>query len=63
MFRAGEHAVQGRPTEAITTIRDWLRTAPAGAAGWLTPVDPLFQPIRTAPGYDDLLATLADRAR
>ena len=62
-FRAGLHVVQGRPEQALTALRELLTTAQPGPAGWLIPIEPLFESLRTEPGYDDLLARLAARAR
>jgi tetratricopeptide (TPR) repeat protein len=63
MFRAGLHAVQGRPAEAFATLKELLTTAQPGPAGWLIPIEALFESLRAAPGYDDLLTQLALRAR
>jgi hypothetical protein len=63
MLTAAEHVVRQRPEQAVTTLRKFLECSPPGPAGWLIPIDPLFEPLRASGGYDDVMATLAMRAR
>ena len=52
-----------RPADATTILMELLRTAAPGSAGWILPVDPFLAGLRKQPGFDNLLAVLADRAR
>jgi tetratricopeptide (TPR) repeat protein len=63
LMAAGAQIVRGRPEQALQTLAQLLARAPAGSAGWAIPIEPLFRPLRVLPGYDNLLAALAARAR
>lgn len=63
MFLAGVQATEGQPEEAITTLRTLVSEMPPGPAGWLIPVEPSLAPLRSLPGYDDVLRVLFVRAR
>ena len=62
ILTAAEHAVRGRPADALDILRGLMADAPPGSAGWILPIEPLFEPLKGLPGYGDLLATLAARA-
>ena len=62
MMRAGERVVSGHPDEAIQVLGQLLVEAPAGSAGWIIPIEPLFEPLRTRPAFRQVLQTLATRA-
>lgn len=62
-MRAGEEVARGRREDALRTLQVMLREVPPGSAGWVIPIDPLFAPLRASPGFDELLMTLAARAR
>ena len=62
MMRAGERVVSGHPDEAIQVLGQLLVEAPAGSAGWIIPIEPLFEPLRTRPAFRQVLQTLSTRA-
>ena len=62
MLRAGERVVSGCPDEAIQVLSRLLGEAPAGSVGWIIPIEPLFEPLRTRPAFREVLQTLATRA-
>lgn len=62
LVSAGAHAMRGQASEAIAVLDHLLRTAPAGPAGWIIPVDPMLQSLSSAPGFNGLLSKLAARA-
>jgi DNA-binding winged helix-turn-helix (wHTH) protein len=59
---AALQAARGDPAGAIATLDRLLTHAPPGSAGWIIPVDPMLAPLRSAPGFDGLIAKLAARA-
>ena len=54
--------VEGRPLEAIATLRQLLEDAPPGFAGWTIPVEPLLTACRALPAYREITRLLAERA-
>jgi DNA-binding winged helix-turn-helix (wHTH) protein/Tfp pilus assembly protein PilF len=62
ILSAAEHIVRGRAADAIDILRGLLAERPAGSAGWILPIEPLFEPLKRVAGYEDLLAALAGRA-
>ncbi|HET9371420.1 MAG TPA: winged helix-turn-helix domain-containing protein [Vicinamibacterales bacterium] len=52
-----------RTDRALTLLGKLLTDAPPGPAGWLTPIDPCFTPLRDAPSYRGILMRLAERAQ
>jgi hypothetical protein len=63
MVTAFAHVASGRPAEAIATLDQFLSEAPPGLAGWTIPVEPLFAQLNSEPGFQRVLARLAERAR
>jgi DNA-binding winged helix-turn-helix (wHTH) protein len=63
MASAFSHTVAGRLAEAMATLDQLLANAPSGFAGWTTPIEPLFTPIRQEPRFIVILGRLAERAR
>ncbi len=63
LFRAGAHVAAHEPGAAIALLRTLLASAPAGPAGWLIPLDPMFAPLHAEPGFEAVLRALAARAR
>ena len=55
--------VEGRPLEALATLRQLLEDAPPGFAGWTIPVEPMLAACRALPGYREITRLLAERAR
>jgi TolB-like protein/Tfp pilus assembly protein PilF len=63
LAEAFQHAVSGRPDEALDCLRTLLEKAEQPFTGWTLPIEPLFEPLRGHPAFQGLLATLAERAR
>ena len=63
MFRAAANLVRGRSASALAVLGDLMAKAPAGPAGWLIPIEPLFASLREDAGFAAILAQLAARAR
>jgi DNA-binding winged helix-turn-helix (wHTH) protein len=61
--RAQFLTTQGQLDDAIEALARLLKEAPPGFAGWSLPIDPLFTPLHTRPGFPRVLKLLADRAR
>ena len=59
---AGLLAARGDAAGAVAALDHFLTHAPPGSAGWIVPVDPMLASLRSAPGFDSLLAKLAARA-
>jgi hypothetical protein len=56
-------AAAGNPDEAIKTLSQLLDSLPPSYVAWTIPIEPLFLSVRTAPGFQQVLARLAERAR
>jgi DNA-binding winged helix-turn-helix (wHTH) protein len=54
--------LQGRADQANAILERLLTDAPPGYAGWTIPVEPLLTPLHGSPGFDRVLAMLAERA-
>lgn len=63
LAEAFQQSVNGRPVEAIESLRSLLDGADLRYTGWTIPIEPLFEPIRKLPEFRAILAVLADRAR
>jgi DNA-binding winged helix-turn-helix (wHTH) protein len=63
ILQAGLHVVHGRPDRALESLRTWLTAALPGSAGWLIPIEPLFERLHRLPGYADVHDLLVSRAR
>jgi tetratricopeptide (TPR) repeat protein len=57
------HTATGRHTEALECLRALLERADLPFTGWTIPVEPLLEPLRGQRGFQDILQTLAVRAR
>lgn len=62
LVSAGERIVAGQPSKAIEQLDRVLTDAPPGPAGWIIPVDPMLEAIRSESGCEELFAKLAARA-
>ncbi len=58
-----ERVARGRFDEAIEILARRLRESRKGFGGWIIPVEPLFQPLRTRQGFQNVLNLLGERAR
>ncbi len=61
--QAIEHVVFGRLDEAVAALEELLVRAELPFAGWTIPIEPLLRPLHGRPGFERVLARLADRAR
>jgi tetratricopeptide (TPR) repeat protein len=60
---AFHHAVCGRPDQAVDALKRLTERPEQPFTGWTIPIEPLFAPLRRKPGFQAVLATLADHAR
>jgi adenylate cyclase len=60
---AFRHGVRHREEDALATLRGLLERPELPFTGWTLPIEPLLDPIRDRPGFGEILATLAGRAR
>jgi serine/threonine protein kinase/TolB-like protein/Flp pilus assembly protein TadD len=58
-----ERVARGRDEEAVEILSRRLRDARRGFGGWIIPVEPLFQSLRSRHDFRNVLDLLADRAR
>jgi DNA-binding winged helix-turn-helix (wHTH) protein/Flp pilus assembly protein TadD len=56
-------SVRQRPDEALASLRRLLEHPELPFTGWTIPIEPLLDALRNHPGFDAILATLAERAR
>jgi DNA-binding winged helix-turn-helix (wHTH) protein/tetratricopeptide (TPR) repeat protein len=63
MAQAFLHASSRQPADAIACLRSLLDRAEVPFTGWTIPVEPLLAPLHTHPDFEEILATLAARAR
>jgi DNA-binding winged helix-turn-helix (wHTH) protein len=61
LLLAAAHAFDGAPADAVACAQRAL-AGPPDATGWNLPADPMFSPLRAAPGYARLAARLASRS-
>jgi len=62
LVSAIESTVAGRFDDANATLERLLTVAPPGQTGWTIPIEPLLTPLHGTPGFDRVLAMLAERA-
>ena len=62
LVSAARAAARGELAAGCAVLQRLLDNAPPGQAGWLISIDPALAPLRTAHGFDDLMARLAARA-
>ena len=62
LMRARALVALSRPDEAVQQLEQLLTDAPAGFAGWVIPIDPLFRPLLGHKPFARVLARLAKRA-
>jgi DNA-binding winged helix-turn-helix (wHTH) protein/tetratricopeptide (TPR) repeat protein len=60
---AFHHTVCGRPDQAIEALKRLTERPEQPFTGWTIPIEPLFAPLRRKPGFQAVLATLAEHAR
>jgi len=53
----------GRPSDAITALSTLLDSAPPSFVGWTFPIEAMFLGLRAEPGFQQVLAKLAERAK
>lgn len=63
MTEAFQHSVDQRHDAAIEALGRLLDRPDVPFAGWTIAIEPLFEPLRPVPGFQAILATLAERAR
>lgn len=63
MAEAFEHAIFDRRDQAVATLERLLSEADLPFSGWTIPIEPLFQQLHGSPGFERVLAALAERAR
>jgi adenylate cyclase len=63
LAEAFQHAVSGRPDEAVLALHRLVDHPDFPFAGWTIPIEPLFAPLRKTPGFQTVLWTIAGRAR
>jgi TolB-like protein len=56
-------ASTGRLDDGIECLKSLLERSEVPFAGWTVPIEPLLEPLRRHPGFEQILATLATRAR
>jgi DNA-binding winged helix-turn-helix (wHTH) protein/tetratricopeptide (TPR) repeat protein len=57
------HTVRGQLDDAIECLRTLLERAELPFTGWTIPVEPLLEPLRELPDYEQITGRLAERAR
>ncbi len=62
LLQAGDAALSGRLTDAMTRLQRLVGDAPPGRTGWMIPIDPMFAALHDQPAWDALLGSLAGRA-
>jgi DNA-binding winged helix-turn-helix (wHTH) protein/Tfp pilus assembly protein PilF len=55
--------LHGDADAACRRLASLVETAPAGFAGWTIPIEPAFMPLHSRAEFQQVLRTLADRAR
>ena len=63
LAEAFQHAVDGRPVEAMDVLQRLVERPELPFTGWTIPVEPLLVPLRNRPGFEAMAARLADNAR
>ncbi len=62
LVAAMEETLFADTATAVRTLGRLVAESPPGLAGWSIPVEPLFSPLRPAPGFRAVLDRLAERA-
>ena len=57
------HATNERPNEALHCLRTLLDKSDLPFSGWTVPIEPLLRPLHGHPGFQEILQSLAARAR
>lgn len=57
------HATARREDESIQCLATLLDRSEMPFTGWTIPIEPLLDPVRSRPGFQSVIATLASRAR
>jgi DNA-binding winged helix-turn-helix (wHTH) protein/tetratricopeptide (TPR) repeat protein len=63
LVRAQLLAAEGKRDEAVIVLNRLIDSAPPGFAAWTLPVEPFLRELGDTPGFGNVLARLADRAR
>jgi tetratricopeptide (TPR) repeat protein len=63
MAEAFLHTVCGRAEAAVEALRQSLERSELQFTGWTVPIEPLFEPLKSRPDFQEVLATIARRAR
>jgi tetratricopeptide (TPR) repeat protein len=63
LAEAFEHAIFERRDQAVALLQRLLADADLPFAGWTIPIEPFFAHLRGSPGFERVLASLAERAR
>jgi DNA-binding winged helix-turn-helix (wHTH) protein/tetratricopeptide (TPR) repeat protein len=63
MTQAFLHVTTGHPQDACECLRTLLERSDTPFSGWTMPVEPLLEPLRALPEFQQVLDTLAARAR
>ena len=58
-----EAVADGRPSDAINALSTLLDSAPPSFVGWTFPIEAMFLGLRAEPGFQQVLARLAERAK
>jgi tetratricopeptide (TPR) repeat protein len=57
------HSTTDRPAEALQCLRTLLDKPDPPFSGWTIPIEPLLRPLHPQPGFQEILRSLAARAR
>jgi DNA-binding winged helix-turn-helix (wHTH) protein/tetratricopeptide (TPR) repeat protein len=63
LAEAFQHAVCGRPNDAVDALKHLVDHPELPFAGWTIPIEPLFAPLRKVRGFQAVLASIAAHAR
>ena len=62
LMAAAENMVEDRHEHAVDALESLLLQTDHGPAGWMMPIEPLFQPLASSQRFRDVLRRLAERA-
>ena len=57
------YATTDRPSDALNCLRSLLEKSDPPFSGWTVPIEPLLRPLHPEAGFQEILRTLASRAR